>query len=69
MVCQAGYIDIKWNNPIGGTVKPKHNLCRWYMLIQLHQRVNITQTSVAYHTAWIEAELSNGARKRNIPRQ
>ena len=60
----AGYIDIKWNNPIGGTAS-KYNVYvdGNYVNSTTSTTYEYYTTSVAYHTAWIEAELSNGAKE------
>lgn len=60
----AGYIDIKWNNPVGGTAS-KYNVYvdGNYVNSTTSTTYEYYTTSVAYHTAWIEAELSNGAKE------
>ena len=60
----AGYIDIKWNNPVGGSAS-KYNVYvdGNYVNSTTSTTYEYYTTSVAYHTAWIEAELSNGAKE------
>ena len=63
----AGYIDIKWNNPVGGSAS-KYNVYVDGNYVQLHQQhMNITQQVL--HTIQHGLKQNFLTEQRNIPRQ